>query len=55
MIQILVSKYNSKAEEDILYRNNVSDNESVHFPFSNIIQALKVLYPKSDVITFKIV
>lgn len=55
MIQVLVSKFNSKADEEILYRNNVDDNGSLAFPFNNIISSLKVLYPKSDVITFKII
>lgn len=55
MIQIIVSKFNSRKEEEILYRNNVDDNVSLSFPFNNIISSLRILYPKSDVITFKIV
>lgn len=53
VVLIRVLKTNNNGDYKEVYRNNVSIDDSINFPFENLLKSLKFLYPK-HIVEFKI-
>ena len=46
-IHVRVYRFNSKAEDETLYRNTIVLPLGVQFPYGDLVRSLSLLYPKS--------
>ena len=46
-IRVRVYRFNSKAEDETLYRNSITMPTGVMFPYDDMVRSLSLLYPKS--------
>lgn len=54
-IQIKISRLNSDGTCKTIYQNSVVHTSSVEFPFAQVLQVLKLIYPNSSAVEFTIV
>ena len=53
-IIIEVINFDGRAQEKILYRNSIILHDDLSIDFDSLYKSLKLLYPKSSFINFKI-
>ena len=46
-IHVRVYRFNSKAEDETVYRNTIVLPIGVQFPYDNMVSSLSLLYPRS--------
>lgn len=53
-IKIIVSRFGSDGKEQVLYQVAVEVPDSLEFPFAQVENVMRLLYPCSDMVSFKV-
>lgn len=54
-IKIIVSRFGSDGKEQILYQVSIEVPNSLEFPFAQVENVMRLLYPCSDMVSFKVI
>lgn len=54
-IKIIVSRFGSDGKEQVLYQVSIEVPDSLEFPFAQVENVMRLLYPCSDMVSFKVI